>query len=175
MLTLPTTAKGEARVQPGHGVKINYLSSWNELFRRPDVEGTTVSVRYDPFDAGTAYAFVRGQWVVCRSQHDLIFQGHSERELQRATVELRRRHQAHVGQFSITAHRLADFLTSLEGREAFLLQRLRDREAHGRGTPGTGGSGPSSEGGELSPPLRADGSPGRTDDDLGDEDYGEYR
>lgn len=175
MLTLPTTLKGEARVQPGHGVKINYLYYWNELFQRPDVEGTSVPVRYDPFDAGTAYAFVRGQWVVCRSQHYLVFQGHSERELQRATVELRRHHQLHAGQFSITAHRLADFLTSLEGREALLLQQLRDHEAQGRSLSSTGKSAPSSEDGPLSPPPPgAAKAPGVTDA-LGNEDYEEYR
>lgn len=69
VLTFPTTPRGEARVQPGHGVKVNYLYYWNELFRRPEVEWTRVPVRYDPFDAGTAYAFVQGQWVVSRSQH----------------------------------------------------------------------------------------------------------
>lgn len=172
MLTLPTTAKGEARVQPGDGVKINYLYYWSELFRRPEVEGTRVPVRYDPFDAGTAYAFVRGQWVACRSQHYLIFQGHTERELQLATVELRRRQQTHVGQFAITAHRLADFLTSLEGREALLLQRLRDLASHERGTLKAA---PLPEGAEPgSQSLGTDDVPGVTDD-LGDEDYGEYR
>ena len=174
MLTLPTTPKGEARVQPGHGVKVNYLYYWNDLFRRPEVEAKRVPVRYDPFDAGTAYAFVRGQWVACHSQHYLIFQGHSERELQLSTVELRRRQQTHAGQFSVTAHRLADFIVSLEGQEALLLQRLRDLESHGGSARGTPGAAARAEGGEpSSQPPRVGQAPDATDD-LGDEDYREF-
>lgn len=138
LLTLPTTPKGTARVQPNHGVKIRYLYYWHEAFRQPEVERSQVPVRYDPFDAGTAYAFVGGRWVACRSEHYLAFQGHTERELQLASVELRRRQQGHARHFAPTARRLAEFLASLEGQEAVLTQRLRDLEARqgGARTPG---------------------------------------
>lgn len=87
-----------------------------------------------------------------------------------ATAELRRRQQLHAGQFSITAHRLADFLVSVEGREALLLQRLRDLEARGSTT-----SVPVARAaGEHNLSLPADHAPGAPDG-LGDEDYGEYR
>jgi putative transposase len=58
VLTLPTTPKGTAKVIPGKGVQIHHLYYWTDLFRGPDVEKQYVTVRYDPFDAGIAYAFV---------------------------------------------------------------------------------------------------------------------
>jgi putative transposase len=54
MMTLPTTAKGTAVVSVGKGVKINHLHYWSPVFRDPAVERTSVPVRYDPYDAGTA-------------------------------------------------------------------------------------------------------------------------
>ena len=51
MLTLPTTQKGTAKLRPGRGIKVNYLYYWSDAFLDPDIEGTQVPVRYDPFDA----------------------------------------------------------------------------------------------------------------------------
>jgi len=65
MLTLPPTAKGTAKVMPSRGVKINHICYWCEAFRDPEVQCEIVPVRYDPFDAGIAYAFVRKQWLQC--------------------------------------------------------------------------------------------------------------
>ena len=55
IFTLPSTPKGTAKVQPSRGVKINYLYYWSvdDSFINPEVEGTNVPVRYDPFDMGT--------------------------------------------------------------------------------------------------------------------------
>ena len=86
-------------------------------------------VRYDPFDIGTAYAFVDRQWVECHSEYYPVLHGHSEREVHLATEELRRRRQNHSGQFAVTAKKLAEFLESVETREEILLQRMSDLEA----------------------------------------------
>jgi putative transposase len=127
VLTLPTTPKGTARVMPSCGVKIHYIYYWCEAFRQ--IEGAEVPVRYDPFDAGTAYAFVRKQWLQCHSDCYGTLKGRSEREIMLATAELRRRRQNHSADFHITARRLAEFLQSVEAEEALLTQRLRDRES----------------------------------------------
>ncbi len=126
MLTLPTTAKGAAKVMPSRGVKINHICYWCAAFRQ--VEGETVPVRYDPFDAGTAYAFVQRQWLQCHSDCYGTLKGRSEREIMLATTELRRKHQNHSSGFAITARHLAEFLQSVEAEETLLTQRLRDRE-----------------------------------------------
>ncbi len=126
LMTLPTTPKGTARVVPSLGVKIQYIFYWADTFRAPEVEGTQVPVRYDPFDVATAYAFVRGRWVACASQHYASFHGRSERELRLASAELRRRQQCQARRVTLTARTLADFLASVEAQEILLAQRLRD-------------------------------------------------
>jgi transposase InsO family protein len=129
MLTFPTTARGAARVMAGRGVKINYIYYWCEAFRDASVEGEDVPVRYDPYDAGRAYVYVRGVWRQCHSEHYVRFQRRTERELMIAAAELRRRNQQHGKRLVITAHRLASFLSSVEAEELTLKQRLRDAEA----------------------------------------------
>jgi len=129
--TLPTTARGQARVVPGKGVKINHVFYWAAALRDPEVERTPVPVRYDPYDAGVAYAFVRNRWVPCVSEHYSALRGKSERELMLATAELRRRTHHHAGQFSVTAKKLVDFLASAEGEHVLRVQRAKDREAKG--------------------------------------------
>src|SRR6266567_1080758 len=128
-LSLATTRKKVAKVEPGRGVKINYLYYWSDtlLFRK--VEETRVPVRYDPFNIGTAFAYVEGRWVKCQSEYYLQLQGHSERELHLASQELRKRSQNHAKEAAITAKRLADLLAHASAHEEVLKQRLHDLEA----------------------------------------------
>ncbi|MDF0556349.1 transposase family protein, partial [Kamptonema sp. UHCC 0994] len=128
ILTLPTTLDGKAKVQPSRGVKINYIYYWSNTFRDPEIENTSVQIRYDPFDAGIAYAFVRGQWVECVSQYYSEFQGRSEKELKLASIELRKHQQNHAGQSKISAKKLAEFLATVEAQEVLLEQRSHDIE-----------------------------------------------
>jgi hypothetical protein len=115
-----------AKVMASRGVKINHIYYWCEAFRQ--IEGEMVSVRYDPFDASTAYAFVRKQWLRCHSEYYGTLKGRSEREVMLATTELHRRYHNHSSRFAVTARRLAEFLQSVEAEESLLTQRLRDRE-----------------------------------------------
>ena len=131
MFTLPTTRKGTAKVDTRLGLKINYLHYWSDNFRDPEVEARRVPVRYDPFDAGTAYAFVKGRWVHCVSEHHALFNGRSERELMLATEELRSRHRGHGRRLTITARQLGEFLGSLDAEERLLPQRRRDAAMRG--------------------------------------------
>jgi hypothetical protein len=126
MVTLPTTTRGTAQLQRRLGLKIHHIYYWDEAFLDPELEGTRLPVRFDPFDAGIAYAFVKGRWVRCISEYYAQFAGRSEREIQLASAELRRRNQRHGQQLTLTARQLADFLGSLEAEEVLLAQRLRD-------------------------------------------------
>jgi transposase InsO family protein len=126
--TLPTTSKGTAKVSPGRGVKLNHVFYWSDALRDPEIERQQVAVRYDPFDAGIAYAYVGKRWVQCVSEYYSSLRGKSERELMLATTELRRRAQQHAGQFTVTAKKLADFLAAVESEETLRTQRLQDRE-----------------------------------------------
>jgi transposase InsO family protein len=129
MMTFPTTAKGTALVSPGKGVKINHLFYWSSAFRDPDIEQTQVPIRYDPYDAGTAYAYVGNRWVTCCSEQYAVFRGRSEHEMMLATAELRKRLRYGSCKTQLTARKLADFVASIEAEESLLLQRLRDAEA----------------------------------------------
>ncbi|MHC5918220.1 MAG: hypothetical protein ACYTXE_46360, partial [Nostoc sp.] len=98
-------------------------------FRNPEVEKTQVSVRYDPYNMGVAYAYVKNQWITCISQHYSSFAGHSEREIMIASIELRQLKSSTTKQFLVTASSLAEFLDKSEQQELILLQRMQDMEA----------------------------------------------
>jgi putative transposase len=130
MATLPTTPRGTAKASPGRGIIINHIYYWAEAFRDPPIEGREIAVRYDPFDIGIAYAFVKNRWMECCSQHHLVLKDRSEKEMMLASKEVRRRRQLHSQErFTLTARKLADFLGSAEAEEECLVQRLRDRES----------------------------------------------
>ena len=129
MATLPTTPRGIAKVSPGRGIIVNHVYYWAEAFRDPTIENHDVAVRYDPFDIGRAFAFVKNRWTECHSEHYLVLQDRSEKEMMLASKEVRRRRQLHSQErFTLTARKLADFLGSAEAEEKCLVQRLRDRE-----------------------------------------------
>ena len=129
MATRPSTAKGTALIQPGQGIKVNYLYYWNDAFRNPGVEKTKVPVRYDPFDMGVAYAYLEGRWVKCISQYYSTFVGRTEKEVLLAAEEIRKKDKGNSVSTNISAKRLADFIAKAQEHETLLLQRLRDLEA----------------------------------------------
>jgi putative transposase len=129
MMTLPTTTKGTAKLIPSRGVKINHIYYWCEAFRNLEHRCEAVSVRYEPFDAGIAYAFANKQWLPCHSEYYAVLKGRSQREIMLATNELYQRCRNHSAAFRVTARQLAEFLQSVEAEEALLTQRLRDLES----------------------------------------------
>lgn len=131
MATRPSTPKGNALVQPGQGIKVNYIYYWNDAFRNPAVEKTKVPVRYDPFDMGVAYAYLEGRWVKCISQYYSTFVGRTEKEVLLAAQEIRHHDKRNVVSTNISAKRLADFIAVVQEHETLLLQRLRDLESIG--------------------------------------------
>jgi putative transposase len=129
IFTMPTTIRGTAKVVRGRGVQIHHVYYWCEAFRDPEVQGQQVAVRFDPYDAGAAYAFVHRQWIQCHSEYYSILKGRSEREIMLATQELHQRCHNHSAAFGVTARQLAEFLQSVEAEEALLTQRLSDLES----------------------------------------------
>jgi putative transposase len=129
MATRPSTPKGQAKVQPGYGIKVNYLYYWSDAFRNPNVEKTLVPVRYDPFDMGVAYAYVDGRWVRCISQYYSTFVGRTEKEVLLAAQEIRQLNKRSATATNLNAKHLADFIANVQEHEALLLQRLRDLES----------------------------------------------
>ncbi|RFB15163.1 transposase [Bacillus sp. HNG] len=126
-LVLPTTKKGTAKIQPGYGVKINRFYYWDIVFKNGLLENKQVPVKYDPFDAGIAYAFINHNWVMLRSEKYQILKNRSEKEIQIATIELKRRMKLAEDKSEITQKMITDFLVSIEGKEILLTQQLKDR------------------------------------------------
>jgi putative transposase len=104
--TLPSTSKGTAMVSPGRGVKINYIFYWCDAMDDPKIQRQRVPIRFDPFDLGTAYTFIGGQWIQCHSEHYRTFQGRSQKELLIASKELRAQNRDRGPQFQLTATKL---------------------------------------------------------------------
>jgi len=127
--TYPSTRKGTAKVEPGVGVRMNYLDYWCEAMRDPTVEGTQVKVRYDPFDVSVGFAYIDGKWRQCMTPYN-EFAGCSERELQLLTTELRQRNRLHYGKehIEVTQKQLAIFRRENSDIEAILRQQRHDRE-----------------------------------------------
>lgn len=128
LLTMPSTKKGTAKVEPSRGIKINNRYYWSEILLNPQVEGTQVPVRYDPFNMGIAYAFVLNQWVALNSENFTSFANRTEKEIQIATAELKRRSTKHSQNSSISSSKLAQFLKDVESEEVLQKQRLKDLE-----------------------------------------------
>jgi putative transposase len=156
--TLPAPRLETAKVVPGCGIKVRYLYYWCDLFRDPQIEKTHVAVRYDPFDAGSAFAFVQNQWAECHSEYYAVFRDRSEREVMLASQELRKRRQNHAQRFSMTARKLAEFLQSVEAEEKLLLQRLGDQEVR-RACPASCVSSANTPEGRLNEPSERNDHP----------------
>ncbi len=123
ILTLPAPDQRRRKVQPGRGVKIHNIYYWSNAFRDPKVEGSQVEVKYDPFDASIAYAFVHYQWVKCISTYCADLQGRSERELRLVSEELRQRQRVAGCRHSLSDKELVEFLNSQHAKEGQFLQR----------------------------------------------------
>jgi putative transposase len=142
--TFPSTRKGTALVQPGIGVRMNYLNYWCDEMRDRAIERTSVAVRYDPFDVTIGYAWIDKQWRKCVCTADDLA-GCSERELQLLASELRQQNRLLSGreQVEITQKQLADFRRKNAAKEVILRQQRHDRETKaalfvlegGRGAP----------------------------------------
>ena len=129
ILTLPAPQQSKRKIQPGQGVKIHNIYYWNNEFRNPEIEFTSVDVRYDPWDAGIAYALVQGQWVECISKYYQYFKGRSEKEIQLVSAELLARKRLQGHNFINSDRELVQFLNSVElTEEKLLLQRLKNAE-----------------------------------------------
>lgn len=124
--TLPSTSKGHAKVIQSRGIKINNFYYWHATMRL--TTGLEVAVRYDPYDIGTAYAFVKGQWVRCVSPFYAMLQGRSEKEITVITQEIMKRRSNHNGKIDINAQMVAAFIAETQGTELELKEMRQAAE-----------------------------------------------
>lgn len=129
IMTLPTTKNGEAKVQPSRGAKINYINYWNEAMKNPLVEGIKVPVRFDPYNIGIAYTYIRNEWLLCKSGYYSMFKNVTEKELRLITEQIRQKDKNHAKSVTINAKRIANFISLMEEDEKIMLQRAKDHES----------------------------------------------
>jgi putative transposase len=128
--TSPSTPKGTAKVIPSRGVTINYFSYWTDGFRDPGVLNKQVPVRYDPFNLGIAWAYLKGRWVECRSAHYSEMVGKSEKQLRLATaINRNERSRSAFERSNSTPRSIARMLNDTYKEEAIRRQQIRDRES----------------------------------------------
>lgn len=127
-LCMPTTPAGKALVRSGRGVKIRGIQYWNPIFRDSSIEGSKVHIVYDPFDVSRAYALAGPAWVLCRSEHQAMFERRTEREIAAITQEIRMLHYLAESKRGVNAADIAAYLGHARESEAVLLQQRRDAE-----------------------------------------------
>lgn len=130
-LCMPTTVVGKALVRSGRGVKIKGIFYWHPVFREAAVTGIKVHIVYDPFDISRAYALVDGEWVLCRSEYQALFERRTEREVAAITQEIRVLHHLADVRRGVNAEDIATYLGQIRECEAVLLQQRRDAERMG--------------------------------------------
>lgn len=127
-LCMPTTIAGKAVVRPGRGIKIKGIHYWHPVFREPTVLRTKVHLVYDPFDVSRAYALAKGEWVLCRSEHQSLFERRSEREISAISQEIRLLHHLAGVRRSVNAADIAIYVGKARESETVLRQQRRDAE-----------------------------------------------
>ncbi len=127
-LCMPTTIAGKALVRSGRGIKIKGIFYWHPSFREATVTSTKVHLVYDPFDVSRAYALVNGNWVLCRSEHQALFERRTEREIAAITQEIRVLHHLADVRRGVNAGDIAAYVTKARESEVVLLQQRRDAE-----------------------------------------------
>lgn len=127
-LCMPTTPAAKAMVRAGRGIKIKGIHYWHPEFREPRITNTKVNVLYDPFDVSRAYALAGGKWVLCRSEHQAMFERRTEREIATISQEIRMLHYLAGGRRGVNAGDLAVFISNTRQSEAVLRQQRRDAE-----------------------------------------------
>lgn len=130
ILSLPTTRKGTAKIQPGRGIKVRRLYYWaNELHKHV---GKVVAIRYDPFNRGVAYAYVGDAktgwcWIRCVSGFYTRFAGRTEVELRIASEVHTARLAVHDRNREVSEENLARWLAEVDAESdqhvAMLCQR----------------------------------------------------
>lgn len=128
--TCPPVDRGGIRVVHRQtGVKVHDRHYWHPAFREVNVADTKVPVRFDPFDASSVYAFVKGQWIQARNRRLAQLPAMSEAALQVISEEYRSRFKPLLSEEQ-EAQRLREFMSTFtpEGATAANLERIAQNE-----------------------------------------------
>lgn len=113
--SLPTTKKGTAKIAVSKGIKINNMYYWHDSFRT--AYGEVVSVRYDPFNIGVAYACTNNVWVKCFSEYYATLNEITEVERKVISSEIRKRRTQQNASMPVNASAIAAFIANAQVTE----------------------------------------------------------
>lgn len=130
ILCLPSTPKGEAKIDPSRGVKIGYIFYWCPAFKNPKLARTDAPVRYNPNDKSMAMVWLKDHWETCQSEYADTFRGRSEKEIDLITQEITAQNRLTGKRRTINAKLIAKYLSVTHDTEKVLHQRLLDQESH---------------------------------------------
>lgn len=130
IMTLPVVKRnnGTSLVDLQRGVKVQYFYYYCKNFNKPNIAGTRVPTRFDPWDIGVVYCYVRGQWEKCYSQYYSILKGKTVSEISIASQELLAQKQNYARKSGVSAKELANFILEAEKTEEYLKQCRLDEE-----------------------------------------------
>jgi len=126
----PVDRTGLRKVHRQRGVKVNDMLFWSPEFRDPGIAGQMLPVRYDPWDASSAYVRVKDRWVQARCRNLLHLGQLTDFERRALTEEFIRKGGEHAGDEK-SQQRLREFLQTFtpEGALAAALEREAENKA----------------------------------------------
>ena len=127
-LLWPPAKRATAKVNGSSGIVVEGIRYWHHDMGSDGVRGTRVSVRVDPHDAGHVVAYVKGRWVLCRSERFVEVQGFSKRELRIASMAVRARRPDSEKRKSVRLDDMLKMIREFRQTEAGLREQMRQEE-----------------------------------------------
>jgi putative transposase len=127
--TMPTTEKGVAKIRPNSSFKANRIEYFSSSL--PIHVGTSLEVKYDPFDVSRAYVMGPSGWIEGVSNYAGTLAGRSEKEMETISTEINELNGRTGLREAERASLLGNYIDSIRNREGSLaieVQAARDRE-----------------------------------------------
>lgn len=139
---LPAAPRGKITIDSAKGIKIKGVRYWCSVFRDPSNHRRLVDARYHPLDVSRAYVYLKGHWLLCRSEYASVFHNMSWKEIAIASREISARHQLAGKRSRFNAETVALFLRStgedeveLTKQKALLKADVNDEAASATDNP----------------------------------------
>lgn len=131
IMTLPSSPKGDVKIQKNGSFKVNRIEYFSEDLRQ--YVGQPLEVRYDPYNVGHAFVMGKTGWMEGRSVHEAQLAGRSEKEIAAISLQINAINNRDYKRECDRALAIGNFLRGIrvvEGSLAIEIQAARDRELH---------------------------------------------
>ncbi len=125
-LFLPSSRKGTLKISSRRGLRFKGGIYWDDVFRKPRLNGVSVEFVYDPFDVRYILAFIDHRWVRCEARDLGLSRPVSEKELKLAAAVYEGRRRQMGQQTRASQLELGRFLLDADAHGDLLEQRRKD-------------------------------------------------